>query len=210
MPDNSNSYATRNEVKAALRIGTADTADDVLIDNCRGAASRLIDGYCNRQFWAATSATPSVFQANTEYVCDVDDFYTTTGFILQTSSFADGVFDTTWASTDVQLEPLNGVLDGLTWSYNKLRAIGDYLFPTVNANYGDQALVQVTARWGWAAVPDPVIQACIIQASRIFKRYDSPLGVAGFGDLGAIRVSRFLDPDMAQLVEPYRRMRMFA
>jgi hypothetical protein len=28
--------------------------------------------------------------------------------------------------------------------------------------------------------------------------------------LGAIRVSRFLDPDMAQLVEPYRRMRIFA
>ena len=205
-----NGYATRNEVKAALRIGTADTVDDVLIDNCIGAASRLIDGYCNRQFWAVSSATPRVFQANTEYVCDVDDFYTTTGFVLKTSSFADGNFDTTWASTDVQLEPLNGVLDGLTWSYDKLRAIGNYLFPTVNANYGEQALVQVTARWGWATVPEPIMQACIIQSSRIFKRYDSPLGVAGFGDLGAIRVSRFLDPDMAQLVEPYRRMRMFA
>jgi|DEB0MinimDraft_3_1074331.scaffolds.fasta_scaffold13354_5 hypothetical protein len=205
-----NGYATRNEVKAALRIGTADTVDDVLIDNCIGAASRLIDGYCNRQFWAAASATPRVFQANTEYVCDVDDFYTTTGFVLKTSSFADGNFDTTWASTDVQLEPLNGVLDGLTWSYDKLRAIGNYLFPTVNANYGEQALVQVTASWGWASVPEPIMQACIIQSSRIFKRYDSPLGVAGFGDLGAIRVSRFLDPDMAQLVEPYRRMRMFA
>ena len=205
-----NGYATRNEVKAALRIGTADVTDDVLIDNCIGAASRLIDGYCNRQFWAVASATPRVFQANTEFVCDVDDFYTTTGFVLKTSSFADGNFDVTWASTDVQLEPLNGVLDGLTWSYNKLRAIGNYLFPTVNANYGEQALVQVTAQWGWATVPEPVMQACIIQSSRIFKRYDSPLGVAGFGDIGAIRVSRFLDPDMAQLVEPYRRMRMFA
>jgi hypothetical protein len=205
-----NGYATVNEVKAALRIGVGDTMDDTLIDNCIGAASRLIDGYCNRQFWAAASATPRVFQANTEYVCDVDDFYTTTGFVLKTSSFADGNFDTTWASTDVQLEPLNGVLDGLTWSYDKLRAIGNYLFPTVNANYGEQALVQVTASWGWATVPEPIKQACIIQSSRIFKRYDSPLGVAGFGDLGAIRVSRFLDPDMAQLVEPYRRMRMFA
>jgi hypothetical protein len=101
-------------------------------------------------------------------------------------------------------------LDGIEWSFNKLRAVGDYLFPTVNANYGEQALVQVTARYGWASVPSPVKQACIIQASRLFKRLDSPLGVAGFGDLGAIRVSRFLDPDMAQLVEPYRRMRMFA
>jgi hypothetical protein len=170
----------------------------------------MIDGYCNRQFWAATTATARVFQANTEYVCDVDDFYTTTGFVLKTSSFADGNFDTTWSTSDYQLEPLNGILDGLTWSYDKIRAVGAYLFPTVNANYGEQALVQVTAKWGWATIPEPITQACIIQASRIFKRYDSPLGVAGFGDLGAIRVSRFLDPDMAQLVEPYRRMRMFA
>jgi hypothetical protein len=80
----------------------------------------------------------------------------------------------------------------------------------VNANYGEQALVQVTAVFGWPAIPEPVTQATIIQASRIFKRYDSPLGVAGFGDLGAIRVSRYLDPDMAQLVEPYRRMRIYA
>ena len=83
-------------------------------------------------------------------------------------------------------------------------------FPTLNANYGEQALVKVTAVFGWPSVPSTVTQATIIQASRIFKRYDSPLGVAGFGDIGAIRVSRFLDPDVAQLVEPYRRMRMFA
>jgi hypothetical protein len=206
----SNGYCSLADLKSALRIGTADTADDGLLENCVGAASRLIDGYCNRQFWAVATATPRVFQANTEYVCDVDDFYTTTSLVLKTSSFADGNFDVTWDTTDYQLEPLNGVLDGLTWSYNKIRAIGDYLFPTVNANYGEQALVQLTAKWGWAAVPEPVTQACIIQSSRLFKRLDSPLGVAGFGDLGAIRVSRFLDPDMAQLVEPYRRMRMFA
>jgi hypothetical protein len=205
-----NGYATRAEVKAALRIGTADTADDALIDSATESASRLIDGYCSRQFWAYGSATVRVYQANTEYVCDIDDIYTTNGFILKTSTFADGNFDVTWSATDVQLEPLNGYLDGIEWSFNKLRAIGDYLFPTVNANYGEQALVQVTARYGWATVPSPVKQACIIQASRLFKRLDSPLGVAGFGDLGAIRVSRFLDPDMAQLVEPYRRMRMFA
>jgi hypothetical protein len=79
-------------------------------------------------------------------VCDIDDIYTTTGFILKTSTFADGNFDVTWSATDVQLEPLNGYLDGIEWSFNKLRAIGDYLFPTVNANYGEQALVQVTAK----------------------------------------------------------------
>jgi len=203
-----NGYATRNQVKAALRIGTADTIDDDLIDNCVGAASRLIDGYCNRRFWSAGTTT-RVYQAEDSFYCSIDDI-AGTAITLKTSSFADGNFDVTWTATDYQLEPLNGNLDGLTWSYDKIRAVGDYLFPTVNANYGEQALVQVTAVFGWPAIPEPVTQATIIQASRIFKRYDSPLGVVGFGDLGQIRVSRYLDPDMAQLVEPYRRMRIYA
>jgi hypothetical protein len=203
-----NGYATRNQVKAALRIGTADTLDDDLIDNCVGAASRLIDGYCNRKFWQSGTAS-RIYQAEDSFYCSIDDI-AGTAITLKTSSQADGTFDVTWKVSDYQLEPLNGNLDGLEWSYDKIRAVGDYLFPTVNANYGEQALVQVTAVFGWPAIPEPVTQATIIQASRIFKRYDSPLGVAGFGDLGAIRVSRYLDPDMAQLVEPYRRMRIFA
>ena len=204
-----NGYATRNQIKAALRIGTADTIDDDLIENCAGAASRLIDGYCNRKFWSVGSATSRVYTAEDGYYCSIDDI-SGTALTLQTSTNADGVFDTTWAVTDYQLEPLNGDLDGITWAYDKIRAVGDYLFPTVNANYGSQALVKVTATFGWPCVPEPVKQATIIQASRLFKRYDSPLGVAGFGDMGAIRVGRALDPDVAQLVEPYRRMRMFA
>ncbi len=204
-----NGYATRNQVKAALRIGTADTLDDDLIDNCVGAASRLIDGYCNRRFWQTGTAEARVYQAEDSFYCSIDDI-AGTALTLKTSSQADGTFDVTWKVSDYQLEPLNGNLDGLTWSYDKIRAVGDYLFPTVNANYGEQALVQVTAVFGWPSVPEPVTQATIIQASRIFKRYDSPLGVVGFGDLGQIRVSRYLDPDMAQLVEPYRRMRIFA
>ena len=204
-----NGYATRNQTKAALRIGTADTIDDDLIDNCVGAASRLIDGYCNRRFWQTGTAEARVYQAEDSFYCSIDDI-AGTALTLKTSTQADGTFDLQWSRSDYQLEPLNGNLDGLTWSYDKIRAVGDYLFPTVNANYGEQALVQVTAIFGWPSVPEPVTQATIIQASRIFKRYDSPLGVVGFGDLGQIRVSRYLDPDMAQLVEPYRRMRIFA
>ena len=204
-----NGYATKNQIKAALRIGTADVVDDDLIDNCAGAASRLIDGYCNRKFWAVGSATSRVYQAENEFYCNIDDI-SGTAITLKTSSFPGNGFDVTWSVTDYQLEPLNGNLEGLTWSYDKIRAVGNYLFPTVNANYGEQALVQVTANFGWPSIPEPVTQATIIQASRLFKRYDSPLGVAGFGDMGAIRVSRALDPDVAQLVEPYRRMRLFA
>jgi hypothetical protein len=204
-----NGYATRTEVKNALRLGTADTQDDDMIDNATEAASRFIDGYANRMFWSAGTTSARVFTARDSYFCFVDDFSTTTGFVLQTDTDGDGTFDTTWSSTDVQLEPLNQILDGQTWAYYRLRAVGDYLFPTLQANFGEAAMVRVTAKWGWPAVPYPINQACILQAARIYKRYDSPLGVAGFGDLGAIRVSRFLDPDVAQMVEPYRKMMAF-
>jgi hypothetical protein len=204
-----NGYCTLADLKAALRIGTADTQDDAMLENCITASSRFIDGYANRMFWQAGSATARVFTARDSYFCFCDDFSTTTGFVLQTDTDGDGTFDTTWASTDVQLEPLNQILDGQTWAYYRLRAVGNYLFPTLEANFGEAAMVQVTARWGWPSVPEPVKQACILQSARVYKRYDSPLGVAGFGDLGAIRVSRFLDPDVAQMIEPFRKMQAF-
>ena len=204
-----NGYATRNQIKAALRIGTADTQDDDLIDNCAGAASRLIDGYANRSFFQVGSATTRIYTAADSFVCEIDDI-AGTAITLRTSTNADNNFDVTFTPTDYQLEPVNGIVEGLVTPFTRIRAVGDFLFPTLNSNFGQEALVQLTAIFGYPAVPEPITQAVIIQASRIFKRYDSPLGVAGFGDLGAIRVTRALDPDVAQLVEPYRRMRMFA
>jgi hypothetical protein len=50
-----------------------------------------------------------------------------------------------------------------------------------------------------------VKQACIILSMRQFKRYDSPTGVMGFGDLGVMRVGR-VDPDVEKLLMPFRRM----
>jgi hypothetical protein len=194
-----NGYASLSEVKAALRI--TDAVDDSLLEMAVESASRLVDGHAGRRFWNAGTAT-KYFVAQDDYVCEVDDISSST-IVLQTSSGADGIFDTTWDIDDYQLEPLNAELDGISWPYTSIRAIGDYLWPIS----GGEALVKVTGVFGWPSVPIAIKQATIIQASRIFKRLDSPLGVAGFGDLGAIRVTRDLDPDVAQLVMPYKRMR---
>jgi len=56
-------------------------------------------------------------------------------------------------------------------------------------------------------VPDSVKFACIIQASRLFKRLESPLGVAGVSDLGIMRVGSSIDGDVAQLINPFRLLR---
>jgi hypothetical protein len=200
-----NGYTTLAAVKAALRI--SDATDDTLIEGSIEAASRLIDGYALRNFYSVGTAT-RLFTAPDPLYCPIDDI-AGTAITIQTSTQADGIFDVTFTVTDYQLEPLNGNLDGIPWAYDRIRAVGDFAFPMVSASFGEQALVKVTAVFGWPAVPKAIEQATILQAARHFKRYDSPLGVAGFGDFGVVRVSRFLDPDVQMLVEPYRRMRLF-
>lgn len=195
-------YATAAQIKAALRI--TDTVDDTLITMAANAASELIDGYCGRSF--GTTGTVVRYFAPTEgYVLQVDDL-AGTALTLQSSSSADGVYDVTFTAADYQLEPLNAVSEGLSWPYTRIRAVGAYNFVTA----GGEVTVKLTALYGWAGVPASVTQAAVIQGSRIFTRLQSPLGVAGFGEMGVVRVSRALDPDVAQLVEPFRRYRSVA
>jgi hypothetical protein len=194
-----NGYATLSQVKAALRI--TDAVDDSLLEMAVESASRLIDGYTERSFYSGgTAATTRYYHTQDPYVVQTDDFRTLTS--LKTSSNADGVYDIVWAADDYQVEPLNDFHGGLPWPHTRIRAVGDYTFPST-----PETTVEVTAVFGWPNIPTTLTQATVIQASRIFKRLDSPLGVAGFGDVGVMRVSSSLDPDVRMLVEPYRRMR---
>lgn len=190
-------YATLAQVKSALRI--SDNVDDSLLEMAIESASRLIDGYASRIFYNAGTAV-RLFAASDAFVTEIDDAISITK--VETSDDAE-TFDDVWAESDYQLEPLNGYVDGLQTPYTRIRARGDYLFPT----FHDEALVRVTGVWGYNATPMAITQACVIQSSRIYKRLDSPLGIAGFGDLGVMRVSSRLDPDVAQLVDPYKRVR---
>ena len=195
-------YATLSDVKAALRI--TDNVDDSLLEISIEAASREIDGWCERVFTSSTATR--IYRPTDVFSVEVDDLQSIT--TLKTDSDGSGVFDVTWESTDYQLNPLNGLAGGISTPYTQVRAIGQYLFPiyeprNVNSN---EASVQINGVWGWASVPTAVKQACIILSMRQFKRYDSPTGVMGFGDLGVMRVGR-VDPDVEKLLMPFRRMR---
>lgn len=191
-----NGYATLAEVKAALRI--SDSVDDALLEQAIEGASRRIDGECSRRFYADGSATARTYAAPRTDVVIVNDISTLTGLSVKIDEDADGTFETTLTlGTDFQVEPSNALADGEPVTV--LRAL-DKLFPVVT---NGRTLVEVTADWGWPSVPVAIREATILMASRLFKRLDSPLGVAGFGELGAIMVRR-LDPDVAAMVAPYR------
>lgn len=195
-----NGYATLADVKNSLKI--TDNMDDSLLEIAVESASRLIDGYTGRYFYNGGTATRN-YAASDSWIVYIDDLQSVSE--VASTDEVGGTY-TTWTVNDYQLEPLNGLSGGMTQPYTSIRAVNQYVWPFL----ADRALVKITGVWGWASVPMAVKQATILQASRIFKRNDSPLGVAGFGDMGVVRVGSRLDPDVQHLVDPYRSMRNFA
>lgn len=192
-----NGYIELSLLKSALQI--QDDIDNDFLELAINSASRQIDQMTERQFFSTTETR--IFAPRDSYVCEIDDLTTLT--TLKTSTNADGVFDITWdLSKDAQLEPLNGLAGGIPTPFTQIRAVDEYLFPTDN----DEATVQVTGTFGFTPVPDQIKQATLILAARLSERRFSPLGVAGFGDLGAVRVSRF-DADISALTDPFVKKR---
>lgn len=191
-------YATLAELKS--RVGISDTDDDSKLTSALTAASRALEKWCKRQFNDAGSATARVYYPLDPRLVVVDDFHTVTGLIVAHDTDDNGTFDETWLTGDYQLEPLNGIRDGVDgWPYQRIRAVEALTFYS-----GRRPSVQVTARWGWAAVPAPVKEATLMLAEEIFKMKDAPFGVAGFGDFGFVRVRD--NPKVATLVKDYRRI----
>ncbi len=200
-----NGYVTVDEFKSYVDQGgnvTLGSGDDDEVARAINSASRSIDSWCNRRFYVDGSVSARVFAAEDPVTLKVDDFSTSTGLIVKTDTVGNGTFDRTWSSEDYQLEPLNGVVEGIEgWPYWRIRAIDDEAFPVDR-----RARVQVTAKWGWAAVPDAVFQACLIQSLANFKRKDAPFGVIGFDEMaGAVRAGGNLESAAQTLLAPYRR-----
>jgi hypothetical protein len=182
----SNGYTTAEAIKANFRV--QDTDDDGALDLAIEAASRAIDLACNRRFFldsvtsARTYLLPGAYAPGVFYI---DDFDPGTAPTVKVDVDDDGTFETTWtAGTDYQLEPLvhNAVESG---PQNAIRLLGSqYLRPA----YLGRANLQVTAKWGWPAVPSAIKKACEVLAVDLFRAKDAPFGIGGAADFGVFRV----------------------
>lgn len=200
-----NGYATLAEVKAAARI--TDDIDDGLLETAIESSSRDIDAYTERVFFnTGATAVTRIYIPENIFLLETDDIISVTS--IKSDTTGEGGFDQTWATTDYQLEPLNGIVGGIATPFTRVRAVGDYLWPIYeprDINAG-QASVQIVARFGFASIPSAIKQATILSSLRAYKRYESPTGVLGFSDMGVVRVGR-LDPDVERLIQPYRKIR---
>lgn len=193
-------YAQLADLKHALAPGIADTVDDAELTRALKAASRAIDSYCGRQFGKEDEPVVRYYtpRSRGRAAVVIDDLMDVAGLVVKTGS-GDGIFDETLTlDSQVRLFPWNAAADRRPWTM--LVGINGAHLPC------RERAVEVTARWGWEAVPEVVEQACLLQAARIFTRKNAPFGIAGSPELGSeTRLLAKLDPDVAVLLSGVRR-----
>ncbi|MFJ4692843.1 phage gp6-like head-tail connector protein [Streptomyces sp. NPDC088766] len=190
-----NEYVTLEELKAQFDIPADDTSRDTQLNRARAAASRSIDKTTGRRFWLDAEPVQRVFNPRGRIVREddgdlflVDDIGNTDGLVVETGS------GSSWSAvTAYETSPDNALADGrpVTGLFRSLGTWG----PSTGR-------LRITARFGWPAVPDDIHEAALIQASRLFKRKDSPEGIIGSAEWGVRNLSR-RDPDVWALIEPY-------
>ena len=199
------SYATLAELKTRVATGNEtamSTTYDARLNDCLATASRAIEKACNRQFNDAGSTSAREYEPCSAMWLDVDDFNTTTGLVVKSDTAGDGTFATTLAATTYKAYPLNGISDGESgWPFYRLMAV-NYCWPT----WWRLPPIQVTARWGWTAVPAGVKEGCLILAEELFKLADTPFGTGGYGQFGIIRARE--NPNCWLRIAPYARNRV--
>lgn len=198
-------YAELDALKRYLRIDETDTLDDEELTRALDVASAEVDHLCSRSFelvgeepslrvflpyraaagrgmprwWVPIDHIPNADALVGVYLWndgDVDYSTPVTGATLQPYSPGPGGY------TDLLL-PADTAYSGTGWWDDELQ--------------DSSSFVAVEALWGWEAYPPGVVQATIIQATRLVKRRESPFGMINSLDGSEqARLTRTLDPDV--------------
>lgn len=194
-------YATLPELQEYMRLG--DGADAAELALAIVTASRAIDRVTHRQFGLVDAPEPRAYTARYDtyhgrWSVQTDDLMTEVGLAVWVDTALDGTYAT--PATAYALRPVNAAAKARPWTELLFRP-GSGVQPTAV-----DAGVEITARWGWAEVPGPVRQACLLQASRLVSRRDSPYGIAGSPDAGSeMRLLAKVDPDVEVALADYVR-----
>lgn len=207
-----NGYITLAEARAVIYPPNhASTHANARIEKTIEAASREIEKFCQRRFYSVPETR--YYTPDDGYELTIDDLTGTP--TIATDDDGDGTFETSWSAGDYLLKygnNYNAALDGKPYTQIEVSESGTKNFPA-----GVKKSVRVYGSFGYIAstdagnAPAPIHDACLITVHRLFKRHDLPLGVQGGGNpqLGQtpVVIPRItLDPDVQDLLKPYRRI----
>lgn len=193
-------YATAAEYRAV--VGRTDTGQDTQIDTDLTAVSRLLDRRLGRFFGKDQADVARIYApAEPSAYLWIDDL-STAPTSLKLDGDNDGAFETTLASSDYEMLPLNAALDPEARPYTRIGM-------TPWGNYGSFTAgvrVQVTGKFGWPTVPS-LIKAATIQLCAIY-RLETPRATRRIPELGeAIEASPDAQNIIKQLTDQYWRPR---
>jgi hypothetical protein len=225
-------YATTAEIRD--RIDKTGTADDAILDALLSAASRAIDGYCNRPdgFVALTTATARFYPGSGKSYQWIDECVEVTAVAVKDSaSDEENQYDAwtvgtvgTTTGADVFLasgDPEYPEFTRLPYTLLIIGANGDFsVFPSgefrtrggfrpASDSVRGVPSVKVTAKWGYSAtIPANVREATILQAARWYKRGQSAWAdTVANTDLGVLMYRKVIDPDLQAMLMEARLVR---
>lgn len=204
-------YCTVDDLREQLGdLSNQNLAGRMLV-RAVNAASRAVDNWTGRRFWQdpvpqTRLFDPSGSPGGAYELWLSDDISTTTGLTIATDTDGNGGYANVFDTVDYRLWPYDANAGGSMYGgWWKLESTGRWRFDIrgINGRHG-YLPVQITARFGWAFVPPEIEQATILKAAQLFKRKDAPYGVAQFGDIAAVQITR-ADKDVVELLAPYQR-----
>lgn len=204
-----NEYLTLDELKATL--GVTNNAQDARLQRALSAASRALDKACSRRglrrFWPDTAYVARAYTATDPDLLEIHDAFDIQK--VESDDDGDGTYERLWDASEWVAVPLNAALDGEPWTALQWRNPRNTASSTVLRRGFPTDLVgavRVTAKHGWEAVPDAIVEATALLANRLQAREASaPFAVVGFGmDSVAVHIAR-TDPDVSGLIHDYIR-----
>jgi len=155
-------YATAAEYRS--RAGQSDATDTTLLDALLAAVSRLIERESERFFGIDASVVARLYDGNGLTRLYIDDVATATGLIVKVDLDDDYAFtgadETLTEATHYWIGPANAALGPEVSPYRFL----DIVPANGRLSVWPSGLrkVQVTANFGWAAVPPAIKEATIL------------------------------------------------
>lgn len=203
-------YADVEQYRTGAVVTNDD--DDEAIERDLIATSRAMETELGQFFNVDAAATTRLFRARWSDRLDLDyegncpGIATTAGLIVTVDTDADGSFsdETAWTiDTDFQLEPLQAAAGPEPSPYTRL------VTPRWSSKrFVPGGLVQVTAVFGWLAVPEGITTACIELTA--IKRMESPRSKNRFDEMGqTVGTSRRAQDVINELLMPYRKVSLF-
>jgi hypothetical protein len=190
-------YATITQLQERI---TTPLTDDALarFTDALGEASEMINDDTGRNFASrAGVAKTFIVQDRNDYTLRLPDF--TAIVSLKVDDDDDGTFETTIAASGYELTSSS---DDDGWPYDSIRLL-DRDFPTGGRRV---RRIEITADWGWSAVPAGIVKAATLLAARIGGREgSSATGLQSFGGEGGGAYIRTNDPDYRHAIRRYIR-----